>query len=260
MKNTKLILPLLALAFVAHSCKKEIPQEEINNVSTSYKALVVKQSETWCGACGSIGFPAFKEIAETYKYKATLLDIHMNDDISATCPEGGYGLTSFFYTGSIPIGGVNVSRPFTPRADDISDSIDFYSAPHQPAKAGIGFSWKIEGANVVVKTKTVAFSALTGKYNLAVYLTEDKVMQEQSGYAGSGDAEFNHVFRRGATSTSWGENIIATSCEAGAVFEDTHTIPIPPTVRNNANLHVAVVLYKMGETGVPIDVMNTNHD
>ncbi|MCA6363969.1 MAG: Omp28-related outer membrane protein [Bacteroidetes bacterium] len=260
MKKALLVLPLAALLFTVSSCKKEVPAQDINNISTTYKPLVVKFSATWCGACGSVGYPVFKDIASQHGSKITLLNVNTDDDINSGTPPGAGGLLNYFDVSGIPSCGVNLSEGFYPDVADINDSITAVRAVHTKAKAGIGFSLKVEGNNAVITTKTVAFEALTGRYSLAVYLTEDNIEEEQSGLS-SGTGKFDHIFRGAADGQSWGAPIITTSCEAGAVFDKKVSIPIPADVRNRNNLHAVVVLYKIDPTSyMPVDVINTNHN
>lgn len=239
------------------SCKKEVPAQPISNISTAYKALVFEQSETWCGSCGAYGYPSFRQIVHDFEHTITPINLHSSDDISASAPPGSGQLDGRFFTGSLPVCGVNTSVAFSPSVAGLTDTINYFLANHPKAKAGIGFSWRIEGNNVMVDTKTVIFEGLTGKYNLAVYLTEDNIFNTQVGQ--SGEVEFDHIYRNCATPSSWGNTIIASSAAAGEVYEATHTLPITAEVRNRANLHVAVVMYKM-DGGNMVDIVNSNHD
>ena len=256
-KFTSFALTVGLISLAAVSCKKEIPAQPISNISTAYKALVFEQSETWCGSCGAYGYPSFRTIVHNFENDITPINLHASDDISASTPPGGSQLDSYFFTGSLPVCGVNTSEAFSPSVPGLTDTINHFLSLHPKAKAGIGFSHRIEGNNVIVDTKTVIFEALTGKYNLAVYLTEDNIMNVQTGQ--SGEVEFDHIFRAASTPSSWGTTIISASAAAGETYEATHTIAIPSEVRNRANLHVAVVLYKMDGSGM-IDVINSNHD
>lgn len=260
MKKALVLIPAAVLLFAISSCKKEVPAQDINNISTTYKPIIFKFSATWCGACGSVGYPVFKDIASQHGSKITLLNVNTDDDIVTGTPPGAGGLQNFFDVSGIPSCGVNLSEGFYPDVADINDSISAVRAQHTKAKAGIGFSMKVEGNNAVVTTKTVAFEALTGRYSLAVYLTEDGITEQQSGLSG-GTGKFDHIFRGAADGQSWGAPIITTSCEAGAEFNKTHTIPIPADVRDRNNLHVVVVLYKINPTSyMPVDVINSNHN
>lgn len=260
MKNVVLLLSASVLAFSFSACKKEVPKQEINNVSTTYKPLVMKFSATWCGACGSVGYPVIHDIIAQHGNKITVLNVNTGDDINTGNPPGSGGLQSFFDVSGIPSCGVNLSEGFYPDVNDINDSINLVRTQHPKAKAGIGFSLKIEGNNAVITTKTVAFEALTGRYSLAVYLTEDNIIEEQTGLSG-GTGHFDNIFRGAENGQSWGAPIITTSCEAGAEFNKTHTLTIPSDVRDRNNLHAVVVLYKIDPTTfMPIDVINSNHN
>lgn len=256
-KFASFALAAAIVSAVGMSCKKEVPAQPISNISTAYKALVFEQSETWCGSCGAYGYPSFRQIVHDFEHTITPINLHASDDISAATPPGGNQLDSYFFTGSLPVCGVNTSEAFSPSVAGLTDTINFFLNNHPKAKAGIGFTWRIEGGNVIVDTKTVIFEALTGKYTLGVYLTEDNIMNTQVGQ--SGEVEFDHIFRAASTPSSWGNTIIASSAAAGEVYEASHTIAIPSEVRNRANLHIAVVMYKMDGANM-VDVVNSNHD
>lgn len=245
------------ICLVGTACKKEVPAQPISNISTAYKALVFEQSETWCGSCGAYGYPSFRQIVHDFEHTITPINLHASDDISAATPPGGGQIDNYFFTGSLPVCGVNTSEAFSPSVAGLTDTINRFISQHPKAKAGIGFSQRKEGNNIIVDTKTVVFEGLTGKYNLAVYLTEDNIINSQVGQ--SGEVEFDHVFRAAAANNSWGTTIITTSAEAGQVIEGTYTIAIPTEVRNTANLHVAVILFKMDGSTIS-DVVNSNHD
>lgn len=259
MKKALLLVPAVALMFTVSSCKKEVPPQEINNISTTYKPLVFKFTATWCGPCGAYGYPVIKDILTQHGSKVTVLSVNSDDDINSGTPPGAGGLQSFFNVSGIPTLGVNLGEVSTD-VEGVNGGIDLARTQHPKAKAGIGFSMKIEGNNAVISTKTVAFEALTGRYSLAVYLTEDGIVEDQSGLAGT-DNVHDHVFRSAADGLSWGAPIITTSCEAGAKFDKVFTVPIPTEVRNRDNLHAIVVLYKIDSASLePIDLINSNHN
>jgi Outer membrane protein Omp28 len=261
MNKAFFLIPAVALTLFVSSCKKEeLEEQKINNVSSTYKPLVIKFAATWCYACGSQGYPHFKEIMEQHGSKITVLNINEGDAINSGTPPGSSGLRTFYAVPYVPYCGVNTSVGFDPWPIQINDTINFAINQHPKAKAGIGFSLKIEGNNAIITTKTVAFEALTGRYSLAVYLTEDNIVQEQNGLT-DGPGHFDHIFRAAENGESWGVPIITTSCEAGAVFNKTHTIAIPSDVRDRNNLHPVVVLYKIDPTtSLPVDIVNSNHN
>ncbi|MCA6363968.1 MAG: Omp28-related outer membrane protein [Bacteroidetes bacterium] len=260
MKKAPLFILSVALTLFVNSCKKEELEQKINNVSSTYKPLVIKFAATWCYACGSQGYPHFQEIMNQHGSTITVLNINADDAINSGTPPGSSELRTFYNVPYVPYCAVNTSAGFSPWPIQINDTIEFARAQHPKAKAGIGFSMKIEGNNAVITTKTVAFEALTGRYSLAVYLTEDNIVQEQNGLL-DGPGHFDHIFRAAESGQPWGDPIITSSCEAGAVFDKTHTIAISADVRDRNNLHPVVVLYKINPaTSLPVDVINSNHN
>jgi len=127
------------------------------------------------------------------------------------------------------------------------------------AKAGIGITKSLEGNNMVIKTKTILFSDLTGTYKLAVYLTEDELIYNQTTTTSPiVGAKHNDVFRGAAGQNAFGATIISTSAVKGTKIDGDYTIAIPADVVKKENLHVVAVLFKVDASGNPTAVINSN--
>ncbi|GAB4130953.1 MAG: hypothetical protein Fur0041_00720 [Bacteroidia bacterium] len=60
-----------------------------------------------------------------------------------------------------------------------------------------------------------------------------------------------------ADGKAFGTNI-ASNPSKGTKVDKEFTITLPSEVRDNANIQVVAVLYKMGTDGNPTDVLNSN--
>jgi len=112
------------------------------------------------------------------------------------------------------------SAPFIKAWTDWGTSA--YSMMSMPAdfKISISNTYNVGTNQVTSVVTTKAINAKAGTYNLVVVMTEDSIIGEQIDYslpAGQqfiSNYEFNHVLR-GAMNSSWGQQIIASSINAG---------------------------------------------
>lgn len=258
MKKFLALIPAAALAFTWASCKKEdIASGDVISVSSVYKCVVWEYSATWCSPCGSAGYPAMHDLMAEYdisRNKAVGVFMHPSDGIVDNVPEGQSDIISFFAMSGTPSAGANLTEQYPTYLEPIvEDALD----EHPTAKAGIGMSYTLSGNSMTITTKTVFFDALSGSYNLAVYVTEDKIMNSQSGQTAA-EVEHNDVLRAIAGGNAFGTTIV-TNPAKGAKVDGTYNVVLPPETRVSANCHVVCVLYKIDPaTGDPTDVINAN--
>ncbi len=254
-----LALSCVAMLVLA-SCKKdETTAGTLNSVSTDYKAFIVEFTATWCPYCGTNGYPNWDPTFTSHPHKVTGISCHPADGlVNADYPEQA-DFEAFYQCGGYPTTGYNAVGNGYP-SSTYFNAINAPIAANAQAKAGIGLTATINGSNMDVTTKTVLFSDLAGKYNLAVYLTEDNLIYNQTTTTTTiPNAVHNHLFRGSAGQKAFGTTIIATSATKGTSFDGTYSIPIPTDVVNRNNLHVVVVLFKVdATTGNPVDVINSN--
>lgn len=253
MKRLFLLLPAAALAFAFSGCKKdEVASGDVQSVSSTYKAVAWEYTATWCNPCGVYGYPAMHDILDENKYKVCGVILHPSDDIVDNVPDAQQEIKDFFGWGGTPSGACNVG-PDTYPGQQLESQVTSAINSNGTAKAGVGISHSIEGNVMTIKTKTVFFSDVTGTYNLAVYVTEDDVMNTQSGQTGV--VEHDCVFR-GAVGGAWGTSVGVNPVK-GTKVDGDYTFTIPGDVRNKANLKVVAVIYKM-ENGEPTAMLNSN--
>lgn len=257
MKKFLTLIPAAAIAFTVASCNKdEVSANDVISVSSVYKCVVWEYSATWCNPCGTSGYPAMHDIMSQYDHnmkKAVGIFMHPNDAIVRNEPAGQEAITDFFQMSGTPSAGANLVEGYpTYLEPKVRQAI----ADHPTAKAGVGMAYTIEGNTINVTTKTVFFDDLSGSYALGVYVTEDKIMNEQSGQTGV--VEHNDILRSIAGGKSFG-TVIAVNPSKGAKVDGSYTISLPTETRNKDNCHVVCVIYKVDPaTGNPTDVINAN--
>ena len=256
----KFLVLFCAATLVIGSCKKDTTTATpMKSVSTDYKAFILEFTATWCEFCGTYGYPNWDPTFVNHKYKVTGISVHPADAlVAADYPEGDT-LQNFYNCTGYPTTGVNAQGGGYPSATYFDGLVNPAIAANAQAKAGIGLTQKVDGNNMVVTTKTVFFSDLTGKYNLAVYVTEDNLVSDQTTTTNPiVGAVHNHVFRGAAGHHAFGTTIISTQATKGMQIDGSYTIPLPADVVNKSNLHVVVVLFQVDASGHPTAVINSN--
>ena len=261
MKRFLLLFCLTTVLFV--SCKKE-SDAPTSSVSTDYKAFIIEFTATWCGPCGTYAYPTWSPVFSANPYKVTGIACHPDDGIvDFNYPEIVDFKTFYDPTNpspaAVPSAGYNATVGGYPSVNYFTTAINAAAAANVQAKAGIGITKSIEGNNMVITTKTILFSDLTGTYNLAIYITEDGVISNQTTMTSPiPEAVHNHVFRGAAGQNAFGATIISSSSVKGTKIDGDYTIAIPADVVNKDNLHVVAVLFKVDASGNPTAVINSN--
>jgi len=257
MKKILALIPAAALAFTWVGCKKDdVASGDVISVSSVYKCVVWEYSATWCNPCGVYGYPMMHDLMHEYgdgQHKAVGIFMHPSDDIVNNEPVGQDDVIAFFGMSGTPSAGANLVEEYPTY---LEPKITTALSTHPTAKAGVGMSYTLSGNTMTITTKTVFFEALSGKYNLGVYVTEDHIMNDQNGQTGV--VEHNDILRVIAGGNAFGTNI-ATDPAKGAKVDGTYTVTLPAETRASANCHVVCVLYKIDPaTGDPVDVINAN--
>lgn len=256
MKKFLALIPAAALAFTVASCKKEAATGDVISVSSVYKCVIWEYTATWCNPCGVYGYQMMHDLNDDYgttQRKAVGISMHPSDDITDNNPEGQDDITGFFGMSGTPSAGANLTEEYPTY---LEPKITAALAAHPTAKAGVGMAYTLSGNTMTITTKTVFFEALSGKYNLGVYVTEDKIMNDQSGQ--TGEVEFNDILRVIAGGNAFGTNI-AIDPAKGTKIDGSYTVTLPAETRATANCHVVCVIYKVDPaTGDPTDIINAN--
>jgi len=128
---------------------------------------MLEQTGTWCGACPSAA-TILHELGSKYGNRIVSLAMHGDNgdpmEISA--------FNSFRYdrnSSSFPSFFIPEERVTTSQS---SCESAINTAKSKTVKAAIAIESKIADGKITVRTKTKFFSALTGNYYLAIYVTE----------------------------------------------------------------------------------------
>jgi hypothetical protein len=257
MKKLLALIPAAALAFTVASCKKEdTASTDVISVSSVYKCVIWEYSATWCNPCGVYGYDTMHYFMNKYGHeqnKAVGIFMHPSDDIVNNEPAGQDDIITFFGMSGTPSAGANLDEQYPTY---LEPKIKTALIDHPTAKAGVGMQYTLSGNTMTVNTKTVFFEALTGTYQLGVYVTEDAIMNTQSGQ--TGEVEFNDILRVVADGKAFGTSI-AVNPAKGTKVDGTYTLTLPAETRVPANCHVVCVIYKVDPaTGDPTDIINAN--
>ncbi len=261
MKKVALFSTLALVLLTFNSCKKEAvpePGVDIISVSSDYKAVIWKYSATWCPPCGTYGFPAFHDAMANNPNTIVPIHIHPSDAIVQNESAEQTVIHDFFAWSGTPSAGFNADgQDFYPDADTYQSKIDAARTAHASATVGVGMTHKLEAGKLSIKTKTVFFQDVNATLNLAVYVVETDVIEDQAMSSGPTmtNAHFGPTFR-GSANGAWGTQI-STSSVKGTKIDGEYTFTIPSDVRNSDNLKVAAVIYRM-VNGEPVEVVNAN--
>lgn len=259
MKKLLALIPAAALAFTWVSCNKdEVGTDEVISVSSKYKAVVFEYTATWCGPCGTYGYPVMHDIMHSYgdsAHQAVAIVMHRPDDLVDNEPAGQDDIATFFGFSGTPDGAVNMFSAY-PNENTYTTKINQAVAANATAKAGVGMAYSFVGNVMTLNTKTVFFSDLTGTYNLGVYVVENDLQNTQNGQTGVVDHDY--VLRACADGKAFGATI-ASNPAKGTKVDGTYSITLPTETQNKNNVKVVCVIYKVDpSTGDPTEVINSN--
>lgn len=277
MKNLKPIVFLLIVS-VIFSCKKKDDDSTSTTggggggapagitVVKKNKALFIDFSETWCPPCGSYGGPSFDAVLTQLDTLVTSMKVYgsstpasLNSPVS-NAMAGDYnvsGVPTFFVNGVEEFTGGGVQSNVTNNVNWVKSrgTIEY----NKPVIAAVGLSRTITDSNVVVKTKVQFYTAQAAgkKYQLAVYLLEDKLIATQATTTGSvTNYEHRNLLRAANVSSYKGDPLNnSAAVVADQVFEKTYTIT-KQAAWVKANIRVLAVIYDATTSGKPT-VINT---
>ena len=213
----KIILPaIIALTLVA--CRKTSSMEETQSLDVKEQnmAAIGKVTATWCGPCGSWGFPKFAQWETDYSGKAVLMAFKDNlipggkseDLYSEIDDQFKMGVTG------VPTFWANFKKTSS-EADVIAD----HNA--SPVIVNSNYDMSVSGNKVNLKTTTKFFKDVEGEYLLAPYMIVEGIVGNQNGHP-DGANTVHHKFvadvaKPTTTSTveNWGYKIGSGKIKAG---------------------------------------------
>lgn len=247
--------------FGTSSCTKDersLPTNPGSNTgalvpTNQQRSVVVNMSATWCGPCGSWGIPAFYDAINVDSTRVFGIKATTNDDLDV--PVGGPINNYLNDSGGVPAFAEGINKFGQDKFGVKSAATATIAKPSTDVVAGVAIKKTITGDKLTVTSAVKFFKAVTGVYNLALYVTEDNVMNTQNGI--SGMYYHKHVLRAECNNQSWGKALsTATSYTANQVINGTAEYTIP-TSQKAANLKVVAVLYKMSGSN-PSEYINAD--
>lgn len=263
----KLLFVVLAISFIAISCKKDdeevvIPVNPYDNITVSQtqETFVLLTTATWCGYCGEWGIPTFEEAfagegnIDATRVNGLALHYSSSDPMYLAMSQT---LKTQYGIGGPPNLWIEFNNMYNLQPSGWKNAIVNRQA-ETSVSCGVGMYVEQEGNTFTVYVKAKFFSSLSGTYNIAVYATENNIIASQVDY-GSGTTipSFNHkrVLRGEITA----DNAYGTQMFSGASpSEYTHSFTYTPAsgvVASNVNF--VAVIYEMSG-GVPISSPNSN--
>nr|MBK9650694.1 Omp28-related outer membrane protein [Bacteroidota bacterium] len=276
MKFTKSIIFVLLVSFI-FSCKKKDDDTTTTTgggggtpagitLVKKNKALFIDFSETWCPPCGSYGGPSFDQALVTLDTLVSCMKVYgsstpasFNSSVS-NAMAGDYavsGVPTFFVNGVEEFTGGGVQSSISANVNWVKSrgTVEY----NKPVIAAVGLSRTITDTNVVVKTKVQFYTAQAAgkKYQLAVYLLEDKLIANQSTTTGpNATYEHRNLLRASATASYKGDPLNnSVAIVADQLYEKTYTIT-KPAAWVKGNIRVLAVIYDATAAGKPT-VINT---
>jgi hypothetical protein len=157
-----------------------------------------------------------------YEHKVSGIFLHPEDDTVKNEPEGQDDLIDFFGFTDTPSSAVNAGSDTYP--NQLEPKVQQILAANPIAKAGIGISKSFSENRMTINTKTVFFDNATGIYNLAVYVTEDRIMEQQNGQTPDQN-EYNNILRAITNGDAFG-SAVETNPTKGAKIDSSDTVVV----------------------------------
>lgn len=234
MKKITTILACASVVALISSCKKEANTDEVNNVSTAYKAFVIDWTADWCNPCGQNGVPAMAAALKNYQYQIVGVSLHKADGIVEN-----YDITDKlkdeFDLGGTPqfVVGTDVLQAGSTAIDG---KIKTQIGANGQAYCGIGISKKIDGTTVKVNYNLKFFKDYTEGATVLFIAIENHIPGSQVGNPSL--KEHNDVARAGDFST-----VAPGSIAKGASFEGTVDLALPADVVSKDNIEVVAIVF-----------------
>jgi hypothetical protein len=167
-------------------------------VENKQKAILVYNTATWCGPCGTYGGPMFKSVLSNPDLVA--IDLHTSGSsqlVPYYMKQGGTNDTLFistfssklaaqtkpngyiphFYTNNTFLGNSEVTKVA------VENAVNLFKA--QTPAAGVAVKASNSNNKITIDYKAKSFAANTGDYHLSLLLVEKSIMGYQAGAPGS---------------------------------------------------------------------------
>jgi len=287
-----LIVALVAGAFISNGCKKAStdptapapnPYASIT-VPTVQEAFVGDITAQWCEWCGLWGIPTFENAVSADSTRISAISIHASSSSDLFYNQTAQQFYNY-WTASCPSAQIFNGWPnlqsnwfnYQTNVSGFQNAVQSTTASSATPACGIGISQSISGTTMTIMTRTKFFTAQNaGQYNLAIYITEDKIPGSQNieNAAHTGMAYFNiiynHILRMSVAGTDYTGIQLNTgggAINANQEFDKTFTATLGYNFAFggvnyswtpvNANLNVVAVVYQVSN-GMPVAVLNSH--
>jgi len=173
----KLITLVLIMSAIV-SCRKTSPMESSKDtlkVEEKNMSVISKRTATWCGPCGSSGFPLFENLKTQYGNDAVYMawkDAFVTEKGSHLFDTVG---PAFNLGNSVPTFFANFQK-------DWNDSMVKSHINAEYVIANSNYDMSVEGQKVSIKTTTQFFTDVEGEFYIAPYMIVDNIVGYQNGH------------------------------------------------------------------------------
>ena len=191
-------------------------------VEEKQRTLITKRTASWCTFCGTWGWDFKQALLSDNEDKAVFIAAHYSGDlltqeaVDLTDNFGGIGQPNFFVGNDRLPAGSSSWPTFQTSTKEFVEA-NFERAPL--ANTGISADIDLDG-NLFVETKTEFFQEGDGDYYLSIYLLENNLINNQSGFGAN--ANHSGVLIQSA-SGAFGESIASGTVAAGSTFDKSYT-------------------------------------
>jgi hypothetical protein len=217
------------------------------NVPQKNMGLIILKTALWCGPCGSQGHPTFVQVYTENKDKAVSMKVNSSDALSVSYIDNA--MSSNFGISGIP-NFVAVNNFDAWPASTINSEVNQHFSNDVVISNGSARA-RFVGDKVEIDGRARFFKDVSGDYFMAIYLLEDGVIAEQSGYTGDNApmATHNNLVRASASLNAFGEKISLQGVTPEAtVVNKSYVIDFDVDNWKRENLKIATVIWKFDET------------
>lgn len=251
------------------------PSNEDLDVYDDQKILISEITATWSLDCGTWGKDLIKNAVKRYEERSVNVAFNASPDNDNLYVPDAAIYSNYIGATKYPTQAINLERViedtitkfrFRSITQDVYDKADPYVLKEAEAVVGLSFTQTNPGS-YIIKTRTRFRKDLpTGKYNVAVFIVQDDVIDIQNG--ARHPYYHNNVFRKTATNDAgiasvWGVEIATNNAKIEAIFEKNFTVQAPsgnirtPWIKQD--MKAIAVIYKMKANGSePEKVINCN--
>ena len=229
--------------------------------------IVLKETGELCPPCGGWGWTEWEQTITALEGKTFIWSQYsdyfvsdsyfVNQELDAANSVNNAFQENFPYGGSKPlfyINGVEASATSTAAAVSAANA----SIASTPVDVSAAYRIEWDGDNLTVVAQAKVYNSMSGNYFMGVYLVEDKATHIQSGHPNSSPSLEHHMVLRGSVGGNiWGDEIIASTANAGDLIEKTFTQTVPASYIKE-NLTIGIIIWKKNGTKYVYEQAATN--